>query len=384
MRRLFVLVAAVVMLDTTFYAAIAPLLPSYEAELGLSKAGAGVLSASYAAGTLLASVPAGYLAAAKGPRFAVLAGLALLALSSVAFAFAQTIVLLDAARFVQGIAGACAWSGGLAWIFRATTDASRGKTVGGVLAAAVAGVALGPVLGAAARLSSPELVFSLIGVVALVLAGFALATSGPKGSAPPALAAVWRCVARGPVLGPFALVALPALFSGTLAVLAPLRLDDLGAGALALGAVFLLAAAFEAALSPLVGRLSDRRGRMLPIRAGLAGAIPFAFLLAVPRSPLLLGVMVIATVGVLASFWGPALALASEAVEAAGLDQGFAGGIVNLAWAGGQVVGGSGGAALASNTADAVPYAIIGTLCAVALGLVVQRRAPIEAVRSAV
>ena len=41
-----------VFFDVVFFSAIAPLLPDYVAELGLSKAQAGVLSASYAAGTL--------------------------------------------------------------------------------------------------------------------------------------------------------------------------------------------------------------------------------------------------------------------------------------------------------------------------------------------
>ena len=56
------------MVDTMFYAAIAPLLPTYEADLGLSKTAAGLLSASYPAGTLLASLPAGWLAGRVGAR----------------------------------------------------------------------------------------------------------------------------------------------------------------------------------------------------------------------------------------------------------------------------------------------------------------------------
>ena len=63
MRRVFLLVAAVVLVDTAFYAAIVPLLPHYTDELGLSQTGAGVLTASYAAGTLVASVPGAPLAA---------------------------------------------------------------------------------------------------------------------------------------------------------------------------------------------------------------------------------------------------------------------------------------------------------------------------------
>ena len=52
MRRLLLLVSAIVLVDTMFYAAITPLLPSYSEDLGLSKSAAGVLTAAYPAGTL--------------------------------------------------------------------------------------------------------------------------------------------------------------------------------------------------------------------------------------------------------------------------------------------------------------------------------------------
>ena len=56
------------------------------------------------------------------------------------------------------------------------------------------------------------------------------------------------------------LFTLPALFSGTFDVLVPLRLDDLGASAVTIGAVFLVAAAIEAVLSPLLGRSPTAAG----------------------------------------------------------------------------------------------------------------------------
>lgn len=367
MRPLLALVGTVVLLDTMFFAAIAPLLPSYAAELSLSKAAAGVLTASYAAGTLLASVPAGYLAARRGPRTAVLAGLILLSGSSLVFAFADGIVLLDLARFAQGVGGACSWAGGLAWVMRAAAPGARGGAVGAVMAAAIAGVALGPVLGATARVTSPELVFTLVAALAAVLAAWAALTPALPGSVPPALGQLARSLTRPPVLASFALVALPALYSGTLEVLAPLRLDQLGASAIAIGAVFLVAGLLEAAISPLVGRVSDRRGRRVPLRAGLAAAVPAALVLALPGSVGVVALAVVATAGVLAVFWAPAMALAADATEASGLDQGFAGGVISLAWAGGQVAGGSGGAALAQATSDAVSYTALALLSAVAL-----------------
>ena len=95
MRKLFLLVSAVVLVDTAFFAAIAPLLPKYAADLDLSKSAAGILTASYAAGTLVGSLPAGWLAVRFGVKPTLLTGLSLLAITSVAFGFANHVVLLD-------------------------------------------------------------------------------------------------------------------------------------------------------------------------------------------------------------------------------------------------------------------------------------------------
>src|SRR5262245_8225054 len=130
MRRLFLLVAAVVLVDTMFFAAITPLLPEYVDDLGLSKAAAGILSASYAAGTLLGSLPAGWLAARAGVRPTILLGLGLMSAASVTFAFADQIVVLDAARFAPGLGGACSWSAGLAWLVAAAPSERRGALIG--------------------------------------------------------------------------------------------------------------------------------------------------------------------------------------------------------------------------------------------------------------
>ena len=161
MRRLYLLVAAVILVDTMFYAAITPLLPEYADDLGLSKTGAGILSASYAAGTLVAALPSGWLAAKIGFKRAMLVGLALLGVSSVVFAFAQSVVLLDIARFAEGVGGACAWTGGLAWLIAAAPVDRRGELIGAALAAAIFGILLGPVIGGIASVIGPEIVFML-------------------------------------------------------------------------------------------------------------------------------------------------------------------------------------------------------------------------------
>jgi MFS family permease len=379
MRRLFALVATVVLVDTMFYAAITPLLPHYVDELGLSKTAAGVLSASYAAGTLLGSLPSGWLAARVGVRPTVLVGLGLLGGSSLVFAWAEHVAILDGARFAQGIGGACAWTGGLTWLLAAAPDARRGELIGSALAAAIAGVLLGPVLGGAATVAGPEFVFSAVAAVAGGLAAWALTTPAVAPGEAPSVRRVAGTIVARPVLLGFWLVALPALLAGVLNVLAPLRLDQLGASGLAVGAVFLIAAAIEAVAARFFGKVSDRHGRMLPIRIGLAAAAVLAILLPLPGEVLMVAAGVVAVVLALAFLWAPAMALLSDSAEAIGLEQGFAIALVNLAWAGGQVLGGSSGAAIAEASADWVPYAIVAALFALTFAALTLGRTPAAA-----
>ncbi len=380
MRRLFALVAAVVLVDTMFYAAITPLLPHYVDELGLSKSAAGILTACYGAGTLIGSLPGGWLASRLGARSTVVVGLALMSTASLVFAFSDDIVTLDGARFLQGVGGAFSWAGGLAWLLALSPRDRRGELIGSAVAAAIAGVLLGPLIGGAATVAGPEPVFAAVCAIGVALAAWAVST--PDAPPPPRrpLDAVVRTMTSRPVVTGFWLVSLPALFSGVLGVLAPLRLDELGASGVAIGAIFLAAAAIEGFASRLFGGLSDRRGRMAPIRVGLLVSLLAALVLPLPDAVLALAAAIVVAVVGMAFFWAPAMALLSDAADATGLDQGFAFGVVNLAWAGGEVVGASGGAALADARSDALPYLVVAACLALTLAaFAVPRRARVPA-----
>ena len=93
-----------------------PCSPTTPTSSDLSKTGAGVLTAAYPAGTFVGALPSGWLATRWGVKPTLLTGLALLGLASLGFAFAHTIVLLDTARFIQGVGGACMWAAGMAWL----------------------------------------------------------------------------------------------------------------------------------------------------------------------------------------------------------------------------------------------------------------------------
>src|SRR5947209_7230320 len=149
-RRLVLVVGAVMFVDTMFFAAIAPLLPSLAHELHLSKLSAGVMTAGYPFGTLVGSLPGGILAVRAGPKRTMIAGLALLGASTLAFGFLNSVAWLDAARILEGLGGACTWAGGLAWIVAEAPTERRGSLIGNALGAAIAGSLFGPVIGTAA------------------------------------------------------------------------------------------------------------------------------------------------------------------------------------------------------------------------------------------
>ncbi len=365
MRKLLLLASAMIFFDVAFFAAIAPLLPTYVKDLGLSEAEAGFLSASYAAGTLLGALPAGYVASRIGPRRTVIWGLLTLGCASVVFGFAEHIVLLDGSRFIQGIAGALIWSGALTWLITNSSDEKRGSVVGTALGTAVGGALLGPVLGALAGSIGTRVVFSSVLAITALLA-FA-ASRIPERSTPQRqpLRQVGRTLVSRPVLTTAAFVAVPSLMFGAIEVLVPLRMDDLGAGHTLIAIGFVAGASLEATLSPIAGHLSDRVGRRLPYVIGLSVCVVAMIGIAVGSTlGEVIGALVVTSMGAGLCF-SPALTLISEVAEAGGLHQGFASGVSNMAWATGQVLGGVTGGAVADITGYAAPSLAIALLMAV-------------------
>lgn len=352
-----------VFFDVVFFSAIAPLLPGYVSELGLSKAQAGVLSASYAAGTLVFSLPAGLVAAGFGPRRTVISGLFVLGVASVAFGFAHQFLILDLARFAQGAAGALIWSGALTWLVSAAPADKRGSVIGTALGTAVAGALFGPALGALAATVGTEWVFSGVLLVALGIAAFAARL--PEAEAPERqdLREVAETILTRPILLATAFVAIPSVMFGAVEVLVPLQIADLGGGHTLIAAGFIAGAALEAVLAPLAGSYSDRAGRRAPFMVGLSiCALAMAAIAIGQAMGIVMAGLILTSLGGGICFT-PALTMLSEKAESSRLHQGFAAGLSNMAWAAGQVVGGLAGGAAASVAGNAVPgLAIIALL----------------------
>jgi MFS family permease len=378
-RRLLALAAAIVFVDTTFFAAVTPLLPELSHDYGLTKAMAGVLAAAYPAGTFAGALPGGWLAARAGVKPTVFVGLALMSVASLGFAFAGSAAVLVIARFVQGLGGAASWAGAFGWLVGAAPRERRAELIGGAMGSAIAGAMCGPVLGALAHALTPEAVFSAVSVVGVGLIAWAARTPAARPQAPATFAELAAATRDGRVVAGMWLVTLPGLLFGTIGVLAPLRLDALGAGATAIAACFLVAAGLEAVVSPLAGRVADRRGRLVPSLAGLGGAAVAMACLPWPGAAWGLGALVIVATPVIGILWTPAMALLSDGAEAHGLEQGIAFSLMNLAWSVGQTVGNAGSARLAESAGDALPYLLLCGLCAASFaalrGLALRRPA---------
>jgi MFS family permease len=363
MLRLLALVCAVVGVDTVFFSALTPLLPHYAAAAGLSKAASGVLMAAYPAGTLLGSLPSGALVARLGDRVTAVLGLTLMAAATLVFGWSASAGVLDVARFVQGVGGACTWTAALSWLATAAPEERRGELLGTAMGAAVVGALFGPVVGAAANAVGTGPAFSAASVAAALLIALAFTVPSPRPEAPQSLRSALPALRDGQVMMGSWLMALAGMAFGTIDVLAPLRLSRLGVSGLVIAVTFLCTALVESGLSPLAGRMFDRFGAARPLMVSLAVGIACA--LAIPQlaSAAWLIAVLIALQPCYGTLYAPAGALVAAGAERAGLNQGIAFAVSNLTWAAGQSGAAAASGALAQATSDLVPYALLAAAC---------------------
>jgi MFS family permease len=375
-RRLLLLVCVVIFVETMLYSALVPLLPHYKDEFGLSKSAAGLLVAAYAAGALAAALPGGIAAARYGPRRAMLIGIALMGVASLGFGFAGDAWTLGIARFAQGVGGSLAWAGALTWLIAVSPVSRRGEMLGTAIGSAIFGALLGPAVGALADRVGPREVFVGLAGLTVVLAAWTLRTPGAAAEWP-LPGAISRALRDVEIRQALWLMSVPALVFGVVGVLIPLKLDAAGWSATAIAIAWVASAAIEIVLAPLIGRVSDRRGRLLPLRIALMGAIAVLVGFAFASRPGVVVPILIASGITFGAFWAPAIALLSDAADRIGLAQGLAFGLMNVAWGAGNAFGPAIGGALADAAGDAVPFLIMAAFCfatLVSLGVAGTRR----------
>ena len=354
------------------FACIAPLLPHYAHEFALSKAAAGLLTGSYSAGVILGALAVGR-ARRLNPRTLTLLGLCTFGAATLVFGLGPNVAVLDLARVTQGIGCGGIWGGGLAWLAKASSPANRGRSLGVTLGASTFGTMLGPVVGTIAAAAEPRLVFGSVALAAVLCVPLVFTTKAPPSSAGQT-ASIARLLGNRTLAAGLIVLGVPFLGGGALSVLVPLQLSRLGGTRFEVGATFFVAAAAGTLISPLAGTLSDRRGRMLPIRIGLVAGILLLAALCFFRT---LPVVMILTVGYLGCVFslGPAstMALLTDVADRTEFEAALPA-MQLLAIAAGELVGSTAGAALAQASRDAVTYAVLALL---SLGALLAFRADV-------
>jgi MFS family permease len=362
-RRLVVLVCAMAVVETVFYSALAPLLPTLKEQLGLSKGQVGLLVAMYAVGLCAAAVPVGLFASGAGVKQSALTGLLGLAATSVAFGLVDSYWQLLVTRLLQGAAGALCWASGIAWLVEMTPRRRRGEMIGLFSGASAAGAVLGPVVGGAAALIGRAGAFAAVAGFALLIALASARLPHPAASKRQPVSLLRNVRGSGDLWGGQWLVGLPGLLLGTIGVLAPLRLHRLGFGTVGIAATYLVAAAIGVLARPSAGRWADRRGRTDAIRMLLLACAAVTVAVPLVGNPWLLSVCVVLAVSSYGLLWGPAMAALSETYEHAGIAQAFAFALMNLTVGVAIVVGSAAGGEIAHLAGDPTAYALTIAAC---------------------
>jgi len=377
MRRLVVFLYAFHILVSADGNAIVPLVPTYTTRFGLSVFEAGLLVAAPAFAMLVLSLPVGLLSDRVGARAVTIAASALLTVSALGQALADSYVLLLASWGLFGVASAIIYTASPAWLAAATPQRYRVAVLGGIAIAAGLGLMIGPAF--AGLLSehfgsgAPFLVVA--GAAAVVTVGLVLQPSTRAAAVAPVAGSLRAMVREPHGASVLALMFFVGSLGGIVNLLVPLRLHRYGLGAGAIGIAFTASTALFVLTSGPVARLGDR----VPLLAA-SGAATLA-LGVVLLIPVLAGsaLLVIVFLVVRAPLWSVVSTisnpLCAHGAALAGVGTGFGLALMNLCWAAGNLGGPLAGGALAGAVGDRPVFALLGLTGAV-IGVAVLRMHP--------
>jgi MFS family permease len=378
-RRVVLVCALAALIEALFNSTIAPMLPSIARQFGFSHTMGGALVSAFAIGFAVGTYPALQLTSKLGPRATTVIGIACVAAGILCFAVGGPDGFLFAGRGLAGFGSVVIYSGGIALAMTGVGDEHRGATIGTIYSGSYAGAAVGPLIGTAATVFGRMPVFGLLASAPLAVTALLLRL--PTGVGPPAvnLAAIRGYLRSGRVRIGLWITSLPAFGGGVIVVSGAYRLDEVGASALMIGIAFGGMAVITAILEPVVGRVSDKRGRRRPLTAlMLLTAIAMSMLMSIHEREAM--VVLIAIAG---SFFsvvdGPGFALVGDGVESLGGNSADTTFLVNLSWGPSAALG----AILAGVCHDAVganlSFAVLAAVAAVSAGIVYRRLRSLKA-----
>jgi len=297
--------------DLVAYSVAVPVLPDYATRFHASPTMVGLLFASFGITLLTVSVPLGAFSDRFGRKGPMTAALFVLALSTLAFAYARSLAALFLARMLQGAADAATWVVGFALITDLYAEDERGRAMGLAMGGSTLGIIIGPLLGGwlyeIGGIRLPFLVVAALAAIDLIV--FTIVTPATV-TVKAAAASMWKVLTR------------------------------LGLSPASIGTLFGIAGLASSAMHPVYGRLSDRGGGRRLMLMGLTGSaaiLPILNFAADFRSAAVVMTLTWMTFGLIIT---PSLAYFAQIASEAGVTAyGVVYGIYNVAWAVGLMAG---------------------------------------------
>ena len=360
-RETFVL-ALVAFCVALGFGIVVPAVPLFAQQFGVGSTGAGAVVSAFALMRLLSGLAAGRLVDRAGERRALLAGLLVVAVSSLLAGLARSFPELLVLRGVGGVGSAVFTIAATSLLLRVATAAQRGRTqsvyrggflLGGIVGPAFGGAVLSVSLRAPFFLYAGTLLLAALAAAALLPRPAVEAQPQPAAADLPPAPAPSRTSLSTALASPAYQAALAGNFAvgfsvlGVRSTVVPLLVvGPLGLAEAWIGAAFTVAALVQGVLLLPAGRAVDELGRRPTLVAG--------------------GLLTAASLAGLAAVSGPVSLLAAMTVFAAGAA------LLGVAPAAivGDVVEGRGGTAVAVWQMSSDLGSVLGPLAA---GLLIDR-----------
>ena len=371
MRRLLVLIYALIFVDEMVLASLVPLLPTYRDDFHLSGFESGIVLSAGSIAIVAGSIPGGLAGDRLGARRVTLAGGVLLVISCFGQGLAADMWQLVAARLVFGVASAMIWSAGLSWLTDSAGD-ERPGALGAVIAVAGVGAMAGPVFaGVLADRIGRGAPFVIQGIMALVLvAALMVGDHGRRRRHEPVRLSAMLGLARRDALiaGAAAMMLLGGFSDGVAFLVGPAQLSDAGHSSATIGLVLSVGSGLFIVCAGLAARAGA--GPVSLTTGAVCAAASALVLLPVIAgdSAVLVAGMLVARAAPLGVLYAVALPLALRGARRSGIGAASVNGMLGFAWGTASFAGAvAAGAGLDQPGPQAV-YAFLTACCVVAAG----------------
>jgi MFS family permease len=258
---------------------VAPILPLYALEFGVSYTAAGALITGFAVARLVFSVLGGVAGDRWGARRVTVFGTALLAVSSVTAALAPNYGVLLGSRFIEGVGSAIFATTAFQYLLQVTPRERLGRATAAFQTGLLVGVAIGPFVGGllaeVGDFRTPFWAYAGLAAVVSVLAWFFIEDLPSRGSSARQVFGAAAKLVRSRSFVSLMLVGFSMMFmrSGARVTLLPLYAEqEHGFGAGDIGILLSVSALTNLLIVNPAGRFVDSVGRKPVAMVGLTTA----------------------------------------------------------------------------------------------------------------